>query len=66
MKDPIKQRGPGQPKKPYAETLQLMAVRQHPKWLKMFREWSRGQPDSQAKQVYEGIELLMEKRNRIS
>ena len=62
MKNQVKQRGPGQPKKPYAETLQHMTVRQFPKWLEMFREWSKEQPDNQAKQVKEGVELLMEKR----
>ena len=58
------ERGPGQPRK--TDTVHPITVRQHPKWLKMFREWSNGQPDSQAKQAKEGIELLMEKRNRMS
>ena len=62
MKDPIEQRGPGQPKKPVTEKLHPMTVRQHPKWLEMFRDWSKDQPDNQAKQVKEGIELLMRRR----
>ena len=62
MKEPIKQRGPGQPKKPIEEKLMPMTVRQRLKWLEMFREWSKDQPDTQAKQVEEGINLLMGKR----
>jgi len=60
--DKMSNRGPGQPKKPITEKLMPMTVRQRLKWLEDFREWSKDQPDNQAKQVKEGVELLMEKR----